>query len=92
MFENLGLGFLLTDCKNMTLTNVSSVNCDVGVGIADSSNIKIDGFKALNTKTAVKGERVRGLEAKNMFHSESDGLQNMSLLAVAIMRINHGYV
>ena len=88
----MATGILLRNCVDVRFDNISMTGMDNAFEIYDSDDIKMNNVDLRATRTAVKGERVRGLTANTVTHSEEGWLPCVTPLAIAVRRVAHGYV
>lgn len=85
-------GILLRNCVDVRLENILMTGMDNAFEIYDSDDIKMKDIDIRATRTGVKGERIRGLIAKSVTHSEEGWLPRVTPLAMAVRRVTHGHV
>lgn len=82
---------LAEGCVGGSFTNNSFIGLDIGIELINS-DATVENSEFIGTKIAVKGSGDSSLRAKNLFHSESFEMPNVTLLAYAIWRANRGDV
>lgn len=85
-------GLVITNCVNVRLNNISMEGMETAFEIYDSNDIRMNDIRLESTRTAIAGERIRGLTVNRMSHSEIGWHPRPAPLAVAVRRIVHGYV
>lgn len=88
----MATGVLIRNCIDVQFNNISMGGMDTAFEIYDSDDIRMNDVRLESTRTAVAGERVRGLTVNRMSHSEAGWHPSPTALAVAVRRIAHGYV
>jgi len=84
-------GFMIRNCKNLTFTGPSAKGMEVGFDISDSESINLIDAN-FETRTAVKGARVKGLQMTNLVHDDRGWISRPTPLAVLVRRAVHGDV
>ncbi|WP_053183638.1 hypothetical protein [Pseudomonas thivervalensis] len=87
----MAAGFMLRDCKDFIITNPYVEGWDVGIDVADSEGVKVING-TLETRVGVKGERVKQIEIKNVFHDERAWIFRLAPLAFMVRRALYGDV
>lgn len=85
-------GIVMRNCTDVRINNVSMEGLDTAFEIYDSEDIRLNDVQLHSTRTAVTGERVRRLAAKNVQHSDAGWAPRVSPLAMAVWRVIHGNV
>lgn len=81
----------ITNCRDVEITGTKIFGPDNGFEIFDSEDVKVKNVYC-ETRTAVYGERVRGLKVTNLSHDDRGGINRLTLLAVLVRRAAHGNV
>lgn len=88
----MATGVLIRNCVDVQFDNVSMDGMDTAFEIYDSDDIRMNDIRLESTRTAVAGERVRGLTVNGMSHSQAGWYPRPTPLAIAVRRIAHGHV
>lgn len=83
---------MIRNSKDLRFDNVSLSGADTAFEIYDSDDIRMNSIQIGSTRTAVAGERVRGLSVNGMTHSQEGWQPTPTRLALIIRSINNGYV
>lgn len=88
----MATGMLIRNCVDVQFDNISMDGMDTAFEIYDSDDIRMNDIRLGSTRTAVAGERVRGLSVSGMSHSQAGRYPTPTPLAVAVRRIVYGDV
>lgn len=88
----MAIGVRIRDSRNIQFDSIVMRGMDTAFEIYDSDDIRMTSVRLESTRTAISGERVRGLVVKDMLHSEAGWHPKPTLLAYAVWRVAHGYV